>query len=54
MGDPLDHLELVESADDFKSTDYKGYKPYVPAPRNYDWRDYHKWIESEWSEVRED
>lgn len=37
---------IVEKADDFNSKDYKGYKPYSPPPRNYDWKDYHKWTES--------
>jgi len=27
--------------DGWKSTEYSKYKPYHPAPRNYDWRDYH-------------
>ena len=31
---------IEESKDGFKSTDYKGYKPYSPAPKGYDWRDY--------------
>ena len=27
--------------DGWRSQEYSKYKPYAPAPRNYDWRDYH-------------
>ena len=36
--------DVCESCEDFNSKEYKGYKPYVPAPRGYDWRDFHDWI----------
>lgn len=35
---------LCESCEDFQSRDYKGYKPYAPAQKGYDWKDYHDWI----------
>lgn len=38
--------KLCESGNGFNSKEYKGYKPYTPPPKDYDWRDCHDWIYS--------